>query len=338
MQNKAVSQLNEPVQTQDAPDNTSFSYPRVIRSILLLTLAGVVFYAVATIAGDYSAISQALTGFPVQSLVLVLVLVLVGWFLRGWRFHYYLRSNHADVPFAYSLASFLAGFALTATPGKLGEAVKGVFLKRDYGVPVTQVMGIVMMERLMDLAGVLLLASFSVFLFKGWEHLFFLCAAAIVIGGAFLCMESLYKPVLERLAKLPVLSRICDKVLIILETGRSLMTIRIFIVGLIVSTISWGMESLSLYVILHGLQLESTLLEANFAYCISTLAGALTMLPGGVVTTEGTMVGVFHYMGITYSQGLPAVLLIRLCTLWFAVAVGAGFMALLMARNSRSKK
>jgi glycosyltransferase 2 family protein len=322
---------------QSEPD-TSIGYPRLIKSVLISTVVGVVLYGAATLAGDYHAISQALLGFPLDTLALVLLLVVVGWLMRGWRFYYYLRSNGADVPLGYSISSFLAGFALTSTPGKLGEAVKGVFLKQDYGVSVTRVVGIVMMERLMDLAGVLLLASFSVLLFKGWEKVFLACAGLVIAGGAFLCMERLYRPVLEWFGRFSVLSKICNKVLGILETGRSLVTGRILAVGLVVSTIAWGMESASLYLILQGFKLQSTILQANFVYCISTLVGALSMLPGGIGGTEAGMIGLLKFMGISYTEGLPSVLLIRLCTLWFAIAVGLGFMVILLARSGRKKE
>jgi uncharacterized protein (TIRG00374 family) len=275
--------------------------------------------------------------FPSGTLVLVLALVVVGWLLRGWRFYYYLRSNGDAIPLRYSISSFLAGFALTSTPGKLGEAVKAVILKEDYGVPVTRVVGIVMMERLMDLAGVLLLASFSVLLFRGWEHVFLVCAVLVIAGGAFLCMESLYRPVLEWLGKFRILSKICSKILVILETGRSLVTGRILAVGLLVSSLAWGTESVSLYLILQGFNLKSTLLQANFVYCISTLFGALSMLPGGIGGTEAGMVGLLKFMGISYTEGLPSVLLIRVCTLWFAIAVGVGFMAAMLAGWGRTK-
>ncbi|MBI5250290.1 MAG: flippase-like domain-containing protein [Desulfomonile tiedjei] len=316
---------------------TTLGYPRLIKSVLISTVTGVILYGAATLAGDYQAISQALMNFPLDTLALVLLLVVVGWLLRGWRFYYYLQSNGASVPLGYSISSFLAGFALTSTPGKLGEAVKGIFLKQDYGVSVTRVVGIVMMERLMDLAGVLLLASFSVLLFKGWEKLFLLCAALVIAGGAFLCMESLYRPVLEWLGRFSILRKISERVLGILETGRSLVTGRILAVGLVVSTVAWGMESVSLYLILQGFNLQSTLLQANFVYCISTLVGALSMLPGGIGGTEAGMIGLLKFMGITYTEGLPSVLLIRLCTLWFAIAVGVGFMVMMLTGSGRKK-
>ena len=148
-------------------------------------------------------------------------------------------------------------------------------------------------------------------------------------------MERVYRPILELCGRISFLSWISGRILGILTTGRDLMTPRIFIVGLLVSSVAWGMESVSLYLILDGLELPSTLLQANFAYCFSTIVGALSMLPGGIGGTEASMIGILKFMGISYTDGLPAVILIRLCTLWLAVLVGVVFMIILLARSKR---
>ena len=308
---------------------------RTVRSVLIFAVAGVALYAAATLAGDYRSVLNALREFPGVTLLLVMALVVTGWVIRGWRFSYYLRQSGENVPFAYALAAFLAGFALTGTPGKVGEAVKGVFLKQDYGVPVTKVVGILVVERLMDLWGVLLLGSFSLLLFSGWESLFLLCAVVVIAGGVFLCMERLYRPVLEWFSRISFLSWISRKMLDTLLAGKDLMTPKIFFVGLVVSSLAWGMESISLYLILKGFGLPSTVLQANFVYCFSTIVGALSMLPGGIGGTEAGMIGLLAFMGIGYVSGLPAVLLIRMCTLWAAVLVGIGFMCLMLAISGK---
>jgi uncharacterized protein (TIRG00374 family) len=76
-------------------------------------------------------------------------------------------------------------------------------------------------------------------------------------------------------------------------------------------------------------------LQSNFVYCFSTIVGALSMLPGGIGGTEAGMIGLLAFMGISYTSGLPAVILIRLCTLWMAVLVGVGFMILMLAKSPR---
>ncbi len=309
------------------------SNSRLLRSILFFAVAGVALYGGATLVSDYRIVVQSLLDFPVKSLLIVIVLVVLGWLIRGWRFHYYLLESGEKIRLSYSISAFLAGFALTGTPGKVGEAVKGVFLKDDYGVPVTKTFGILVIERLMDLCGVLFLGSLSLLLFTEWKGLFFLCAAAVLGGGFFLSVEGLYRPVLETLGRVSFLSWICSKVLSTLFTCRSLMNPKVFIVGLIVSVLAWGMESASMYIVLRGFGIDASVLDANFVYCLSTLVGALSMLPGGIGGTEASMLGILGFMGVSYARGLPAVILIRVCTLWMAVLIGLVFIVYMMWRG-----
>jgi uncharacterized protein (TIRG00374 family) len=330
-----------PKNSQFTPDSDrepagSFTLSRSLRSLLLFAVAGAVLYTAATAASNPKTVLTALARFPVGILVLVLVLVVCGWLIRAWRFHYYLGQVGDPVRLGYAVEVFLAGFALTGTPGKLGEAVKGVFLRDDHGISMSRVVGIVVVERLMDLWGILLLGSFSFLLFTEWRSAFLICAAVVIAAGLFLCMERVYRPVLERAAGIRPLSWVSQKVLTVLLTGRELMTPRIFLVGLVISAVAWGLESVSLYLILRGLDLPASLPEANFVYCFSTLLGALLMLPGGIGGTEAGMVGLLAVLGISYSEALPAVILIRGCTLWFAILVGALFMIKLLARAKRN--
>ena len=180
-----------------------------------------------------------------------------------------------------------------------------------------------------------MLGSLSFLLFSDWIGAFLVCAVLVIGGGIFLCMERAYRPVLERIARIRFLSWIAERILGVLLTGRELMTPRIFFVGLMVSAIAWGMESISLYLILDGLNLPSTLLEANFVYCFSTIIGALSMLPGGIGGTEAGMIALLAVLGISYSSGLPAVILIRVCTLWLAILVGIAFTMIMLGRSRR---
>ncbi|MDQ1237960.1 MAG: glycosyltransferase 2 family protein [Thermodesulfobacteriota bacterium] len=312
------------------------SSSRIVRSVLVFAIVGTILYGAAVVASDYRAITASLMAFPVFDLVQVIVLVLVGWLIRGVRFHYYLLCSGERIPLGYSIAAFLAGFSLTGTPGKAGEAVKGVFLKEDHGIPVTKTVGILVIERLMDLWGVLLLGSFSFLLFTGWMSLFLLCAGIVLAAGIFLCVEPLYRPILERLGRVSFLSWISQRVLTMLLTGKDLMTVRIFSIGLVMSVLSWGLESISMHIIMKGLGLPGSFLEANFVYCFSTIIGALSMLPGGIGGTEASMMGLMSFMGISYENALPAVILIRVCTLWFAVLVGCMFMVYFLAGTRRN--
>ncbi len=103
---------------------------RIVRSVLVFAAIGAILYAAVALSSNYDAVVSALVSFPVTYLGIVIVLVLFGWFVRGVRFHYYLAQCGEHVPLWYAVSALLAGFALTGTPGKVGEAVKGVFSER----------------------------------------------------------------------------------------------------------------------------------------------------------------------------------------------------------------
>jgi glycosyltransferase 2 family protein len=72
-------------------------------------------------------------------------------------------------------------------------------------------------------------------------------------------------------------------------------------------------------------------------YAGTTIAGALSFLPGGLGVTEGAMTfalvsGAAHFDRAT---AVAATLLTRLATLWFAVLLGIGFLGLARARIAK---
>ncbi|MCX5930869.1 MAG: flippase-like domain-containing protein, partial [Cyanobacteria bacterium] len=84
------------------------------------------------------------------------------------------------------------------------------------------------------------------------------------------------------------------------------------------------LEGLSLALLLRGMGEPSV----SWGGCIvahtsAGLLGALSLLPGGLGSTEAGTVGLLSLQGISLSAATSATLLIRLMTLWFATALGA---------------
>src|SRR6185436_18941781 len=105
--------------------------------------------------------------FPISALTSVIGLVILGIALRIVRWQYYVRRLHWNIPFRYSALAFLASLALTATPGKAGEAMKFVLLKERYKIDLSAGVGVLIVERLGDVVAVLILSVASVSLIKG---------------------------------------------------------------------------------------------------------------------------------------------------------------------------
>jgi uncharacterized protein (TIRG00374 family) len=64
--------------------------------------------------------------------------------------------------------------------------------------------------------------------------------------------------------------------------------------------------------------------QSTFALAAGSLVGSASLLPGGIGAAEGTVAAVLDLVaGQPRDVAAAATLLIRACTLWFGVALGA---------------
>ena len=104
-------------------------------------------------------LSSAARHFSLETVTSVIVLIIFGIILRAIRWHYYVRRLGWSLPTSHSFVAFIASFALTATPGKAGEAVKIVLLRMRHDVPIAAGAGVLVIERLGDVIAVLVLVQ-----------------------------------------------------------------------------------------------------------------------------------------------------------------------------------
>ena len=125
---------------------------------ILLTLTvfgGLVIY------GDFRDVGSRLANFPIGYLLAALGLACLNYLLRFFRWAYYLQLLRVDVPMLDSGLVFLAGLAMSITPGKVGEVLKSYLLRRRVGAPVHATAPAVLMERITDVIAIALLGLSS---------------------------------------------------------------------------------------------------------------------------------------------------------------------------------
>jgi len=103
----------------------------------------------------------------------------------------------------------------------------------------------------------------------------------------------------------------------------SLLETRLVVGMTALSAVSWLCECLAAYVCVRGLRLGLSLADTIAVFSLGSLAGALSFLPGGLGVAETSMTGLIRVLGdVPKAAAAAATVLIRLATLWFAVAVG----------------
>jgi glycosyltransferase 2 family protein len=293
---------------------------KLISLLILLALmaAGIGLYT------DISQLAQHLVSFGWWTVPPALALALANYLLRFGKWHYYLKAVGHRVRPSISLQVFLSGLSMSVTPGKVGEVLKSYLLKKSSGVPVSSSVPVVVAERLTDLLSLLVLALFGV-ITSGY-------GADIMVAGAVLCglvvVLALWgragEFAIDLACRLPVLA---GKRAGLLELQRSMLRLvglRNLIAGTVISVAAWFAECLAFYLVLHGAGISFSLGNSVFVYSLGTIAGAVTMLPGGLIATEASMVYVLVevFAAATRAAAVTAVLVVRICTLWFAVLVG----------------
>ncbi|NUN13892.1 MAG: flippase-like domain-containing protein [Myxococcales bacterium] len=315
--------------------------------LTLILFLGVV--ALFSFVADLRALAGSLDRYAAWTAAVALVLAAGNYGLRFLRWQLYLRvlgisrkpqgaadlSSSADVSLGYSLAVFLSGFAFSVTPGKIGEVAKGAFLYRTHGISLAVTAPVVIAERLTDFVGILMLCLAGVISTRyGLE--------VIVVAGGFLLGSVIllnFRPVamtlLDWMAYVPLLRRAVAVMRKSYESMALLVRPDLLLVATVLSAGAWFLECWALHIVLTGFEAtSSTVLKSTFIYAFSTIAGALTMLPGGLIFTEGSMILLLEkvfQLAPSRETAVAATLVIRCCTLWFAVAIG--FVALAFLRR-----
>ncbi len=293
--------------------------------VFSLILACIVIVAIALYA-DAPRLILVLAQFHWVYLPLILALVLFNYLGRFIKWQYYLRRLQIRLSWRTSLLIFLSGLSMAITPGKVGELLKSYQLKRSTGAAISRTVPIILAERLTDGIAMLMLASTGLVIYGlGWGPALVLLII-ILAGTLFLQNRVLALKLLNLGERLPGVSRISHQAHIFYESTYTLLQWRPLLLAVAIGIVSWLGECGALYFVYTGLGIADTFdlfIKATFILAMSSLIGSATALPGGLGTTDGSILGLSRLLVSTSSAlGGTATLLIRFCTLWFALLLG----------------
>lgn len=266
-------------------------------------------------------------------LAVTLSLSLVNYGLRFVRWQlYFARMGHA-VDWSASLRIYLAGFALTTTPGKAGEAIRGVFLKAR-AVPYTTSLAAFFSERLSDLTAIVVLAMLAMNAYTEGHPAVLGGLALVLFGLALMSNGRLLAWFENHLTGSSRLVRFLGHSFELARQARRCHTPRVLLTATILSLIAWSAEAWALHLILQWMNLDFPVALAFFVYSVAMLAGALSFLPGGLGGVEAVMISLLIWQGVSAPDAVAASILIRLVTLWFAVLLGVAAFAISVGKGA----
>lgn len=285
---------------------------------------------------DVHRLADAFRSFAWEAIPIAAALTVVNASVRFVKWHYYCHRVGAYPTFRDSAVIFIAGFALTVTPGKSGELFKAWFLSKRTGVPAWRAAPISIAERATDGFAIIVLTGWGLtIVWQSWIPLGLACAGAVggcavlaVIGSAAGSVPPWARPIESWLVSLPVVGTLLDRVehrVREMSAGAaSLFDVRSLALAVGFGILSWGAESVALWYALHafGLPADWSLMGyALVALNAGTLAGAVSLMPGGAGAADATIAAVL-VGAVSHEVAGAATLVIRLCTVWFGAILG----------------
>jgi uncharacterized protein (TIRG00374 family) len=295
---------------------------RFRKRLAISIIAGLVIFIGLAIYADVGKVTQTFAEFRWVYIPLILALTLLNYLLRFYKWDYYLRNISVKLKGTDSLAIFLSGLTMSVTPAKLGEVFKSYLLKRLNGTEISRSVPVVFAERITDVLGLLILAAISFSAFQYGKEVLIVVLASLLALVIVIKSRRISTRLLEITESVPLLNKLSDSLRIAYESAYTLFGFKNLIVATVISVISWGFECLAMYFVLQGFGVDASVLLSTFVFSFSSLAGAVSMIPGGLVVAEGSFAGLLIITGISKGVAASATMIIRFCTLWFGVVVG----------------
>lgn len=306
--------------------------------IIVSALIGLAVVVILGLVADVREVGQSFSAFNWGLLPAILGFTLLNYALRWLKWDYYLRrmGMGQGVSRADSVLLFTSGMVMAVTPGKVGEVLKSYLLKRINGTPISASAPIVLAERVTDGIAMLLLMGVGLTLYAPARPAFVALLILTVAGLLIVQSRTLMERLVAIIGGAPLGKRFAPRLMTMYDSSRQLLSWQILFPSTIISLISWFFECVAFYYVLRGLDLPPSgllLLIATFVFAASTLFGLVSFLPGGLGVSEASSAGLLVLLvPMATGPASTATIIIRFCTLWFGVALGAVALAIAQRR------
>ena len=311
--------------TLNPEQNPLFLSARNYRIFLILLFCAILGYLGLTFWVGWEEMRQAIIKIDVSGLLIALSLTLLSLSIRFARWQWYLYILNIHVHWFSSLRIYIGGLALTATPGKAGELIRSIFLKR-YHVNYTKSFAIFFSDRFTDLVAVLLLAAIGIWANEAARPVAIFLVIAVITVLFMIRYPQIYTRFTEVLAPLlpgQKLAELLRRSANIIDHCRELFQWPVFLGCITLSALAWTLEAVNLFMIVILLGAKIGFATILFIYAFSKLVGAISMIPGGLGSTEATLIALLIINNVDETTAISCAIFLRLTTFWFVCSLGA---------------
>ncbi|HWQ66509.1 MAG TPA: lysylphosphatidylglycerol synthase transmembrane domain-containing protein [Methanospirillum sp.] len=268
-------------------------YRKIIALILSVFLAiGIIAVMLMRVWGDLSASLQYIR--PLFLIPAILICVLA-WFLRGWRYESILRSLTVRVPVLFATACiYLSQTVNLIVPARLGDLIRIILVRHEYDATVSQGLSSLVVERVFDIITVALLGLIAaVFVLAVPEWMLTLIAVPLILGAIFFIA-------LIFMGRFSTENKYLGYILTMLNQVRGAsLTPSSAVILFVSSIVIWLLDTVICLAVALMFGQEIPFPVILLAIVAGNLVKAVPLTPGGVGTYEVSLAVIFELSGVT---------------------------------------
>jgi glycosyltransferase 2 family protein len=286
-------------------------------------LGSIAFYSIFLFLSDISNLESSSITFKYEYIPIILFFVIISWIPLYLRWRLLCKNLGIKISLRDDFLVYVAGFALSITPAKVGELLRTQILREKSGIQRTQTTPLIFIEKFYDLLGAVIASSIGI--------LYFPQIGIIILSGLILSIiifilfssRITFDKSIVILSKFKFTKKFTEPLSKSHEILKTSTKLKIFTPSIILSVFYWFTISFAVFFVLKSLSIDSLgFAEITSTYASSLFLGALSFLPGGLGIAEASFTGLLNLQGISLSMAVVIVIIVRLFTLWFNVVIG----------------
>lgn len=288
--------------------------------IWLVLIFAIIVYVILGIYADFGNLLSALESFDWRYVILLLALTTLSYLIRFVRWNFFLKGVGVNLNLKDNLFIYLSGLSMTITPAKAGEVWKGWLIKDINGDSLSKTVPVVISDRLTDMLALVIFSLLGILYYK--QGAYVIITILILFGGFIIAVRTeavsnILIGILEKRA-----GKYSKDVKSMHITFKETLTPKKLIITTGLGLIAWFMECMALYLTVIGFGDHIGIIVSTFTFSFASLAGALSLIPGGLGVAEATLSGLLQFFGLTATISIGAAIIIRFSTLWYGTFLG----------------
>jgi len=286
--------------------------------IIILFAAAV--YILMGIYVDVGRLVSIMEKFRWDFFILLLIFTTISYAIRFIKWDFFLKRVGIRLNIWNNLFIFLSGFSMVMTPGKVGEIWKGWLIKDINGEKLNKTVPVVIIDRITDVLGLIILSMLGIIYYM--EGVYIIIVLLLLFSGFIIAIRS--KTISGKIILLleKRMGKHAENIKMMHATFEILMKPAGLILMSFVSALAWFFECLVMYFTILGFGQSISITVSTFIFSFASLAGAVSMVPGGLGVAEGSISGMLQYFGTAPAVSVAITIIVRSVTLWYGTIIG----------------